>query len=112
MARTTMGEARNGKSPTTNEASQGTHIRVTKSANGISRTKIRKVREGKLVQALARLNRSREGRSRMQKGGKVIFKSLPGTSTSLGAVPASNITKEVMAKVQPTRARTHQVETL
>ena len=61
MARATIGETRNGKGPTTNEASQGTHIRVTKSVNGISRAEFRKMGKGKLMQALARLNRNVAG---------------------------------------------------
>ena len=112
VARTTIGETRNGKGPTTNEASQGTHIGVTKSVNGISRAEFRKMGKGKLMQALARLNGGRERRSRVQEGGKMIFKRPPRKSTSLGATLAGNITKKVMAEVQPTRAMTNQVKTL
>ena len=56
MVRATSVKTRNGKSPSADETSQSTHVRMPQGVNGISRTNFINAVKRKLMKAMARLN--------------------------------------------------------
>ena len=102
VARIIMSETGNGERPATNKASQGTHIRVPKGVNGVSRTNFVDMGMRELLQTLARLDKHRVSLGRVKKGRNMVCKGPPRKSTTLSWTLAGNITKKVIAEMELT----------